>query len=626
MMPDHSTCRFSVAMDRLTGAERSLGKTAGRSADPSLVKFAGRSLGWFVGLTSGRPVASANALLLILASAVTGVGTAQPASSGSDVWCAISGDLVLTNGRFLTVDTDDSIQSTVRIRGDRIVAVGDGVGSYDCDRHIDLGGRTAVPGLINNHLHFLRLGNRPGYDVRVVETSTSITELQAAIAARAAGLPRATDALDGTDFISIVDSWSPRQFAEQRRPTLAELDEAAPEHAVYMMGYPFGPGVTNSIGKRFFEAAGIAVSDEGAIAGQPGPELNEAQRAYEVLKQNQTPDDKLRSLRDLMRFSNTVGLSTVLEGGGGFPGPGVFDEYRDYDAAMALWREHESTVRLRLFFQSWARSTGGIEAIQQRVDNVFMGLGDDMLKVSGFGENIVVESTPIQPLELFVEAFTIAAEHGWLVHQHSVDVEELETHTTAMERVNATIPIANLHWNLSHVQEIDEGILERLKVIGAGVAVQNHYYHGAFALGSVGPPYRLILDSGVHMSAGSDGGPFSPWVSIYHMTTGMTSYGDPILADQAITRMEALRAWTLGSAWDAHSEDDLGSIEPGKLADIVVLSDDYLAVPDEALRGLKSVLTLIGGEIVYSDGSVVACGGDEGVWFRDGAEPACQLQ
>ena len=565
------------------------------------------------------------ALFLILGSALNSVGTAQPAGSSNDDWCAIGGDLVLTNGRFLTVDADDSIQSAVRIRDDRIVAVGNDVGSFECDRRIDLGGRTAVPGLINNHLHFLRAGIRPGYDVRAVETTASIAELQAAIAARAAGLPPATDALDGTDFISIIDSWSPRQFAEQRRPTLEELDEAAPDHAVYMMGYPFGPGVTNSIGKRFFEAAGIAVDEEGGIAGQPGPELNEAQRAYEVLKQNQTLDDKLRSLRELMQFSNTVGLSTVLEGGGSFPGPGVFDEYRDYDAVMALWRERELTVRFRLFFQGWATVDGGIEAIRQRVDNTFMGLGDDMLKVSGLGENVVANTTPIQPLQMFVDAYTIAAEHGWLVHQHSVNVQELDTHTTAFERVNEIIPIADLHWNLSHVQEIDEGVLERLKAIGAGVAVQNHYYHGSFPMGDVGPPYRLILDSGAHMSAGSDGGPFSPWISIYHMTTGLTSYGDPILADQAITRMEALRAWTLGSAWDAHSEDELGSIEPGKFADIVVLSDDYLAVPNEALRGLKSVLTLIGGEIVYSDGSVVACGG-EGMWFRDGVGSACQLQ
>ena len=577
-------------------------------------------------IAAGRSLLLACALVPMLGTFLTDTVTAQPADPNSDDWCAISGDTVLTNGRFLTVDPDDSIQSAVRIRGDRIVAVGDDVGQYDCDRVVDLGGRTAIPGLINNHLHFLRAGIRPGHDIRAIETATTIAEAQGVIAARAADLPPATDDLDGTDFILIVDSWNPRQFAEQRRPTLAELDEAAPDHAVYMMGYPFGPGVTNTIGKRFFEAADITVNDEGFIAGQPGPELTEAQRAYAVLKQDQTPAGQRRSLRALMRFSNTVGLSTVLEGGGSFSGPGVFDEYRDYDAVMALWRDGDLSVRFRLFFQGWATAEGGIEAIQQRVDNTFMGLGDDMLKVSGFGENVVSNTTPIQPLELFVDAYTIAAEHGWLIHQHSVDVQQLETHTTAFERVNEITPIADLHWNLSHVQEIDEGILERLKAIGAGVAVQNHYYHGSFSMGDVGPPYRLILDSGAHMSAGSDGGPFSPWISIYHMTTGMTSYGDPILADQAITRMEALRAWTLGSAWDAHSEHELGSIEPGKLADIVVLSDDYLAIGDEALKNLKSVLTILDGEIVYSDGSVVACGGNQGTWFRDGAESRCQLQ
>ena len=389
---------------------------------------------------AGRSPAPASALVLIIGSALSGVGTAQPADRNSDDWCAIGGDTVLTNGRFLTVDADDSVQTAVRIRGDRIVAVGEDVGVYDCDRVVDLGGRTTVPGLINNHLHFLRAGIRPGHDTRAIETATTIAEVQAVIAARAADLPPATNDLNGTDFISIVDSWSPRQFTEQRRPTLAELDEAAPDHAVYMMGYPFGPGVTNTIGKRFFEAAGITVSDEGFIVGQPGPELTEAQRAYAVLKQDQTLDGQRRSLRDLMRFSNTVGLSTVLEGGGSFSGPGVFDEYRDYDAVMALWRERDLSVRFRLFFQGWATADGGIEAIRQRVDNTFMGLGNDMLKVSGFGENVVSNTTPIQPLELFVDAYTIAAEHGWLIHQHSVDVDQLEIHTTAFERVNEITP------------------------------------------------------------------------------------------------------------------------------------------------------------------------------------------
>ena len=538
--------------------------------------------------------------------------------------CPPGGDLVLTNGQILTIDPDDSIVASLRIRQDRILGVGNDVGVQPCDQVIDLEGRTVVPGLQNNHMHYLRAGMRPGHGISGVETAATIADVQSLIAERAASLPPADDSLDGTDFITILNVWSPAQFAEKRPPNLAELDEAAPEHAVYMMGYPFGPAVTNSIGKRFFGAAGIAVSDEGVVVSPPGSFETPAHQAYALLQADHTLEDRKRSLRDLMRYSNTVGLSTVLEGGGGFPATGAFDEYNDYDPIMSLWRDDELTVRIRAHIQAWATSDGGIEAIQQRVDNTFNRFGDDMFRVIGFGENIVWETTPIQPLELFVEAFTIAAENGWLVHQHSIDVEELETHTRAFEIVNETYPIADLHWNLSHVQEIDDGILERLKAIGAGVAAQIHFYHGEFRMGSLGPPYRTILDSGINMSAGSDATALSPWIWIYHMTTGRTSYGDPILAHEAITRTEALRATTLGTAWDALEEDDLGSIEPGKLADVVVLSADYLSVPEEELRQIKSVLTLIGGEIVYSDGSFVDCG-TGAPWFRETPDARCEL-
>ena len=550
-------------------------------------------------------------------------GPAQIAAMSAIQSCPPGGDLVLTNGKILTIDPDDAIVSSIRIRQDRILGVGNDVGTQACDKVIDLGGRTVVPGLQNNHMHYLRAGMRPGHGISAVETASSIDEVLNLIRDRAASLPPADANLDGTDFITILNAWNPRQFVEGRPPTLTELDEAAPNHAVFMMAYAFGPAVTNTIGKRFFEAAGIPISEDGAIAIQPGSFDTPGHRAYARLQTDHTLADKERSLRELMRYSNTVGLSTVLDGGGGFPGTGAFDEYNEYDAIMSLWRNDQLTVRIRAHIQAWATSSGGIETIQQRVDNTFNRLGDDMFKVIGFGENIVRETKPIQPLELFVEAFTIAAENEWLVHQHSIDVEELEVHTTAFEIVNETYPIADLHWNLSHVQEIDDVILERLKAIGAGVATQIHYYHGGFLMGDLGPPYRKILDSGINMSAGSDATAFSPWIWLYHMTTGNTSYGDPILAHESVTRMEALRSTTLGTAWDALEEDNLGSIEPGKLADIVVLSADYLTVADEELRDIKSVLTLIGGEIMYSDGSLVSCG-TTGNWFRDVAEASCE--
>ncbi len=568
-------------------------------------------------------------ITLLMAVLILALASCNPAGDqiGAGI-CQSAGDLVLTNGQILTIDQNDSIVSTVRVRGDRIAAVGDDIGEVDaCTEIVDLAGRTVVPGLINVHAHYLRGGMRPGHDVRAIETAFSIPDLQAAIADRAASLPAASGDISGRDFISIVDAWNPAQFAEKRLPTLAELDRAAPDHAVFMMQYPAGPGATNSVGKSFLEMNGVSVADDGRLGGPPASTLTDAQTDYAVLARDQTLEDKKRSLTDIMQHSNTVGMSTILEGGGSFPGPGEFNEYTDYEAILALWREGELTVRFRAQLQSAARNAAGIDAIQARVDNTSMGLGDDMYRIAGFGENIVAETTPIQPMELFEEAFRIAAESGWIVHQHSIDVEELERHTTAFERVNRTIPIADLHWNLSHVFEIDEEILGRLDAMGAGVAVQMHWYHGSSPLGEVGPPYRRILDSGVPMGAGSDAGTYVPWVWIYHMTTGNTSSGEPILADQKITRMEALRISTLGSAWFALEEEALGSIEEGKLADLVVLSDDYLTVPDEDLRSLTSVLTLIGGEVVYSDGSLVACSPDQaGPWHRLDPEERCQIR
>ena len=199
----------------------------------------------------------AAALILGLASC-NGAGDETPFPTAAV--CASAGDLVLTNGQILTIDQNDSIASTVRIRGDRILAVGEDVGEIDaCTEVVDLAGRTVVPGLINVHAHYLRGGMRPGHDVRAIETAFSIGELQGVIGDRASSLPRASGNLSGRDFISIVDAWDPAQFAEQRLPTLDELDDAAPNHAVFMMQYPFGPGVTNSLGKSFFEQNGVRV-------------------------------------------------------------------------------------------------------------------------------------------------------------------------------------------------------------------------------------------------------------------------------------------------------------------------------------------------------------------------------
>ncbi len=153
---------------------------------------------------------------------------------------------------------------------------------------------------------------------------------------------------------------------------------------------------------------------------------------------------------------------------------------------------------------------------------------------------------------------------------------------------------------LEHVFSISDNDINRLKDIGAGVTVQNQQY----LLGRSGPPYRDLVDSGIPIGGGTDASaisPMSPWISLYHMVTGRVASGNVANVGQQISRMEALRLYTTGSAWFTFDDEDLGSIEVGKLADLVVVSDDYLTVPDEEIRTLSSVLTLIGGKVVYAD-------------------------
>ncbi|MCZ6651973.1 MAG: amidohydrolase family protein, partial [Planctomycetota bacterium] len=176
---------------------------------------------------------------------------------------------------------------------------------------------------------------------------------------------------------------------------------------------------------------------------------------------------------------------------------------------------------------------------------------------------------------------------------------ENDAHISAFEAVNATVPIADLRWALEHVFSISDNDINRLKAIGAGVAVQNQQYF----LGGSGPPYRKLVDSGIPISGGTDASatsPMSPWISLYHMVTGRVASGAVRNAGQQISRMEALRLYTRGSAWHTFDEEDLGSIEVGKLADLVVLSDDYLSVPEDEIRTLSSVLTIIDGKIVHA--------------------------
>ena len=504
--------------------------------------------------------------------------------------------LLLTNGKIITLDDQSSIADSVLIHRGRIVAVDDETSELASSAQvIDLKGRTVIPGLFDSHMHFLRATLRPGHDMRTVELATSIDALLKAIQVRAASVPKG-------EWVTAIGGWDPIQFIDENRfPTFAELSSASPNHPFMIFLRANGPAVTNNLGRDLLLHGGIEVGADGSIA-QGGQSI----AAFDYLKSLQTEADRRRGAVEFMHHANSLGLTSIRDvAGTERPGAQLFSPDRDYDTMLGLWRNDKLTIRTRLMFMSWDEEIGdgsGDSKFEQRLRNSFMGFGDDMLRVVGVGEHLV--SNPSNPA--FGQATKLAALGGWAVEEHSASPADNQAHIEAYEAANEVAPITDLRWSLTHVQQITPDIAERLNALGAGVTVQVHRYYnrGNLDANQGGPPLRMLVDLGIPVGGGTDSTnaqPMNPWYMIYYMVSGKNVGGYAVNVDQELTRMEALRVYTLGSAWFSRDDDDLGSIEVGKFADLAVLSDDYLTVPEEDIRGLRSILTLLGGEIVYAD-------------------------
>jgi len=532
---------------------------------------------------------------------ITTFGQARQATADP---CAGARDLHLTNGRFATMDARGSTATEVTIQNGRFTAVGPRGNQRlsPCTREINLRGRTVVPGLIDNHNHIVLLGIRPGYHTPL-EGTASIAEVQAVIKARAKNVPAGA-------FITSMGGWNQAQFAEKRLPTLAELDAATSDHPVLVYQSFTGPAATNTKGKEFFASKGVAVSDTGQIAIN-APSL----AALNALRAVQTFDDKKRGTQDAMAYSASVGVTTSADMGA-FNLPGTPDlqgsfeadtlasanQFTMYDPVVALHREGKMTTRLRVFFLTMD-TRQDVPILSERLRNDFDGFGDDMMRISGIGE--FASSWPLfgnKPPDNYQAALSRIAKEGWAFQQHSLSPAENELTVSTFEAVNKVTPIANLRWSLAHVGTVDAATINRLKAIGAAIAVHPFQF---LAGGRGGPPLRTLVDSGIKLGAGSDSAQIStlnPWLVISYMVTGKALDGSLINAGQQLTRMEALRLYTAENGWFLKEEATIGTIEPGKLADVVVLSDDYfdpMRVPDDAIKKIKAVLTVVDGKVVH---------------------------
>ena len=490
-------------------------------------------------------------------------------------------DLHLVNGRFHTMDATTRVVSQVWIRNGRFAAVGNNLSTQGNPRRIDLRNRTVIPGIVDAHNHIVLVGNRPGWSTPLEHVFT-IQDCVAALKTRATAVPAG-------EMITCIGPLAAMQFPENRLPNLTELD--AVPRPVFLQAAQGGTR-TNSEGKKWFEARGIMVAADGAFMGQA------AGLALQTLrKELLTAETRKRSASDALHYYATLGITTHRDAGAFHadePSTGVANEntYTMHQPFLALMKEGRLDARLRLDFlhQDPPNANPPLPTLSDRLKNSFPFFGNDWIRTGGIGE---FTGGGLDGLRAIARA-------GWRGEDHSLSLQNATQLITARETVNKEIPIGNLRWIISHIPAFPQDLADRANALGIGVLVG----WGPTRTGTnVGPPYRMLMNHPIKKAFHSDGGDITvinPWLNFSTMITGKNLAGQQILGDQTLTRQETLWLATAATKWFIW-EDDLGSIEVGNHADLAVLDRDFFMVPDDEIKRVRSVMTVVGGKVVHTE-------------------------
>ena len=547
------------------------------------------------------------------------LGALVEQDSADPVWQGDPGgecDIGFHNGIILTMDPLDTVASSLEIVDGKISVI-DAPVRGACVQQIDLQGRVLIPGLIDNHVHWFDRAGRPGNNVAQMDNAFSCQDtidiLNREILVRS--IPVVSGSATADNFVTAIGGITNTQFAAEDDaanltsaglPSRQCLDNV--ERPVFISAGFGGPSTANSAAENYFESRGISVAVDGAISNDSA--------ARDSLAAEHSTDDRKRETLALMGWSASVGLTTIFSFSG--------DPSND-DAVSPLYDNGVAFLRVRQALGSQDRNSS-LNNLNNNVDRLLDdGSGTPMLRIMSLGEFVVNSdlggSLPLPAY--YADAALLMAQNGLNHHQHAIPDSQASAFLDEWESVNALAPITDLRWQLAHVFDVSPDTLGRLQALGAGFSSQSQNYAGNFG---GGPPYRTAYNHGAHVSAGTDGGnlgPINPWLAIYYMVTGLSDNGAiRVPAEETLSVMQALEMYTVRSAWFSFDEQELGSLEVGKTADMLVLSDDVLQLEIDQqfdqLRDIRSLLTVVDGYIVYSDGSLLACNGSDeyGVWFR----------
>jgi predicted amidohydrolase YtcJ len=530
-------------------------------------------------------------------------------------------DTILHNGRIATQDERRSLVSALAIRDGRVQATGDDatVMAFKgaSTRVIDLGKRTVIPGLIDSHAHPIRGGLYYNLELRW-DGVPSLADALRMLREQAQRTPP-------NHWVRVVGGWSEFQFAEKRMPTLDELNAAAPDTPVFVLNL-YASALLNRAALRAVGYTKDTPNPPGGEiqrdkAGNPTGVLIARPNAFilysTLAKGPKLPfEQQVNSSRQFMRELNRLGVTSVIDAGGGFQ-----NYPQDYEVITALHRDRQMTVRIaaNLFTQ---RPRQEIDDFSNWAKTAKPGQGDDMYRINGAGEMLVYTAAdfedflePRPDMAASMEAdltgvVTLLAQNRWPFRLHATYNETIERALNVYEAVNREVPFTGLHWFIDHAETISPKNIDRIRALGGGIAVQHRMaYQGEYFINRYGsadasPPIKRMLAAGVPVGAGTDAtrvASYNPFVSLYWLISGKSVGGTQMYSDaNRFDRMEALRLWTVGSSWFSSDEGKKGALVPGQLADLAVLSADYFSIPEEEIKALQSVLTMVGGETVHS--------------------------
>lgn len=534
-------------------------------------------------------------------------------------------DLILRDGRITTLDRNVPEAQAIAIKDGLVQMAGT---TDDVMRTagaktkvVNLDGRRVIPGLNDSHTHLIRGGLNFNMELRW-EGVPSVADALRLLKQQAARTP-------APQWVRVVGGWSEFQFSERRLPTLDEINAAAPDTPVFIL-HLYGQALLNKaainvlgINKNTPNPPGGLIEKDsqgiptGLLIAKPSALI-----LYSTLARGpKLPiEDQINSTRHYMREMNRLGITSVIDAGGGgqnYP--------EDYDVIQRLHDDDQLTVRIA--YNLFAQKAGDeLNDYERWLTLTKPGAGDAMLRMNGAGENLAwsaadfenfLEPRPdlVPTMESEIEPIVeLLATNRWPFRIHATYDESIDRFLSVFERVNGRAPFET-RFIIDHAETISDRNIDRIKALGGGIAIQHRMaFQGEYFVNRYGaeaarntPPISKMLAAGLPVGAGTDAtrvASYDPWVALYWLTTGKTLGGLPLYGeDNVLDRETALRLWTKGSAWFSGEADVKGTLAQGQYADLAVLSADYMSVPPEEIRRINSVLTIVGGKVVYGEGN-----------------------